>query len=249
MTSAGWNIAAAQLSLFQWYGLIAGAALCLLLLPAFAMGAGFPLVLAALGNRAAHLGRDIWFEHIRRGLRRVAAAVAVACLGLGRGGASDSRDWLAGRACVIAACIPLHRNGGLPERLQRQNVRLCLGLLAYAGIGAASLILEIAWTRLFGMVMLRTEYVLAVILAAFLLGIGLGSLIAPRQHRQAWFVALPISAGGFALLSLWLLPALSAWVERAEFASLFGALATQGLMLTLVDLCRSHWPWAPGCPC
>ncbi|MEJ1958773.1 MAG: fused MFS/spermidine synthase [Nitrosomonadales bacterium] len=109
-------------------------------------------------------------------------------------------------------------------------------LFAYGGIGAASLILEIAWTRLFGMVMLRTEYVLAVILATFLLGIGLGSLLASRCQKQAWFILLPITASGFSILSLWWLPTLSAWVERAEFSSLFFALATQGLVLGLLTL-------------
>lgn len=57
IASAGMEVAAAQLSLFQWYGFIAGAALCLLLLPAVAMGAGFPLILASLGNRPEQLGR------------------------------------------------------------------------------------------------------------------------------------------------------------------------------------------------
>jgi spermidine synthase len=236
ISSAGMEHAAAQLSLFQWYGLIAGAALCLLLLPAFAMGAGFPLVLAALGNRAAHLGQIY-------GLNTLGAACgALLPLWLlptmGWGGAVRV---IAGIGLLVSFALLLLASRYTKTELadgenvasERPHLR---GLLAYAGIGAASLILEIAWTRLFGMVMLRTEYVLAVILAAFLLGIGLGSLLAPRQHRQAWFVALPISAGGFALLSLWMLPALSAWVERAEFASLFGALTTQGLVLTLLTL-------------
>ncbi|MCX7196369.1 MAG: spermine synthase, partial [Proteobacteria bacterium] len=57
MTSAGMEGAAAQLSLFQWYGLIASVALCLLLFPAFIMGAGFPLILASLGNKPEQLGK------------------------------------------------------------------------------------------------------------------------------------------------------------------------------------------------
>ncbi len=236
MLSAWIESAAAQLSLFQWYGLIAAAALCLLLLPAFAMGAGFPLVLAAFGNRAALLGRVY-------GLNTLGAACgALLPLGLlpalGWGGAISV---VAGIGFLVALALLLLASRYTAEKpadaedvvASRPHFSV---LLAYAGIGAASLILEIGWTRLFGMVMLRTEYVLAVILAAFLLGIGLGSLLAPRRHRQVWFVALPMSACGFSLLSLWLLPALSAWVERAEFVSLFGALATQGLVLALLTL-------------
>jgi len=237
MTSVGIEHASAQLTLFQWYGLIAGAALCLLLLPAFAMGAGFPLVLAALGNRTADLAKvygvntlgaacgallPLWLLPTMgwSGAVRLIAGVSLVV--------AMSLLWLGIRR--VASLSAPHQNIQLPRRPQ------FTALFAYAGIGAASLILEIAWTRLFGMVMLRTEYVLAVILAAFLLGIGLGSLLAPRQHRQAWFIALPIAGAAFSLLSLWLLPMLSAWVEQAEFASLLGALVTQGLMLVLLTL-------------
>lgn len=48
--------AAAQLTLFQWYWMLGLAALCLLMLPAFAMGAGFPLILAAVGRHSERLG-------------------------------------------------------------------------------------------------------------------------------------------------------------------------------------------------
>lgn len=52
-------------------------------------------------------------------------------------------------------------------------------------MGAGALILQVGWTRLYGMVLLRTEYVLAVILAVFLLGIGLGSLLARRSFFRS----------------------------------------------------------------
>ncbi|MFZ1545771.1 MAG: fused MFS/spermidine synthase [Candidatus Nitrotoga sp.] len=235
MTSVGMESAAAQFSLFQWYGLIASVALCLLLVPAFIMGAGFPLILASLGNRPEQLGKiyglntlgaacgallPLWLLPTLGWAWAVRVVAAISCLGVIALLMFSSRYTIAQVAEKRAtSCRP----------------RLTF-LIAYAGIGAASLILQIAWTRLFGMVMLRTEYVLSVILASFLLGIAIGSLIAPRQYRQAWFVILPIAAGGFTILSLWLLPALSAWVERAEFASLFEALRMQGMLLTLLTL-------------
>ena len=235
MTSMGMEGAAAQLSLFQWYGLIASVALCLLLFPAFIMGAGFPLILASLGNRPERLGKiyglntlgaacgallPLWLLPAMGWVWAVRVVAAIGCLG------------------VVALLLLSSRytTVQVTEKCIRASRPRLAFLFAYAGIGAASLILQIAWTRLFGMVMLRTEYVLAVILASFLLGIGIGSLIVPRQHKQAWFVILPIVAGGFTILSLWLLPALSAWVERAEFASLFEALRMQGLLLVLVTL-------------
>jgi len=235
MTSAGMAGAAAQLSLYQWYGLIASVALCLLLFPAFIMGAGFPLILASLGNRPEQLGKiyglntlgaacgallPLWLLPALGWVSAVRVVAAIGCLGV----------------VVLLLLSSRYTTAQVTEKSTRASRPRLASLFAYAGIGAASLILQIAWTRLFGMVMLRTEYVLTVILASFLLGIGIGSLIAPRQHRQAWFVILPIAAGGFTILSLWLLPALSAWVERAEFASLFEALRMQGLLLALVTL-------------
>lgn len=235
IASAGMEVAAAQLSLFQWYGLIAGTALCLLLLPAFAMGAGFPLILASLGNRPEQLGRvyglntlgaacgallPLWLLPALGWVWAVRVVAMVGCLGA-------ATIFLLSFRYVTAQGVDKESSAGRP--------RLSF-LLAYSGIGAASLIMQVAWTRLFGMVMLRTEYILAVILASFLLGIGLGSLLAPRRHRQAWFVVLPIVAGSFAVLSLWLLPMLSAWVERAEFVSLFGALRAQAALLVLITL-------------
>ena len=235
IASAGMEVAAAQLSLFQWYGFIAGAALCLLLLPAVAMGAGFPLILASLGSRPEQLGRvyglntlgaacgallPLWLLPALGWVWAVRVVAMVGCLGA-------ATLFLLSFKHVTAQGADKESSAGRP--------RLSF-LLAYSGIGAASLIMQVAWTRLFGMVMLRTEYILAVILASFLLGIGLGSLLAPRRHRQAWFVVLPIVAGGFAVLSLWLLPVLSAGVERAEFASLFGALRAQAALLVLITL-------------
>ncbi|HEY5993261.1 MAG TPA: fused MFS/spermidine synthase [Gallionellaceae bacterium] len=231
--SAGIEDAAARLSLSQWYALTAGASGLLLLLPAFAMGAGFPLVLSAAGNTPSRLG-PIY------GLNTLGAACgALLPLWL-----LPALGW--GGAIRIVAGIGILAAGAmywLAARLQAQPAAEPqsprphgLALLAYGGIGAASLMLEVAWTRLFGMVMLRTEYVLAIILAVFLAGIALGSLIAPRQHKKGWFMALPIAAGAFSLLSLWLLPVLSAWVERAAFSTLLSAMLLQGLVLMLLTL-------------
>ncbi|MBI5919947.1 MAG: fused MFS/spermidine synthase [Nitrosomonadales bacterium] len=234
-SSGGIEAAAAQLELTQWYVLQGVVAVLLLMLPAFAMGAGFPLVLAALGNVPSRLG-PIY------GLNTLGAACgALLPLGLlpllGWGGAVRLIAVL-GVLVALAAVLLSVRFAVRSETAPSAPVvrPSWATLLVYAGIGASSLILEIGWTRLFGMVMLRTEYVLAIILAAFLLGIGLGSLFAPARHKEKWFLALPVLACGFALLSLWALPFLSAWIERAEFVSLFFALSTQGLVLALLTL-------------
>lgn len=227
---------AAQLSLFQWYSLIAGIALCLLLLPAFAMGAGFPMILAALGNRPERLGKVYGINTLGAACGALLPLWLLSSLGWGWAVRGVAGIGLLGAVTLLLLSWRYSTADATTKESVVANRPSVAFLLAYAGIGAASLMLQIAWTRLFGMVMLRTEYVLAVILATYLLGIGLGSLCAPRQNRQRWFVALPIAAGGFAILSLWMLPALSAWVERAQFASLFNALVAQGAVLALLTL-------------
>jgi spermidine synthase len=118
-------------------------------------------------------------------------------------------------------------------------------LLSYGALGGASLMLEVAWTRLFGLVLLRTEYVLALILAVFLSGIGLGSLLASRHQGARGLAWLPWCGAGFALLGLWALPWVSAWVEQARWSTLGVALLMEGgvlLVLTLpVTLVLGAW--------
>ncbi|MDR2195792.1 MAG: fused MFS/spermidine synthase [Gallionellaceae bacterium] len=233
-TLSGWmESAAAQFSLLQWYALIAITVLCLLALPAFAMGIGFPLVLRALGG--ANL-RQVY------GLNTLGAACGalIPLWLLPALGWSGAIRVIAGIGLLLAAVFlwlaPRYVTSTPTVAAPASSRPPWHTLLIYAGIGAASLALEIAWTRLFGMVMLRTEYVLAVILAVFLLGIGLGSVFAPRRHRETWLILLPLIAGAFALLGLWLLPALSAWVESARFDSLLGALLAEGGALALLTL-------------
>jgi len=109
-------------------------------------------------------------------------------------------------------------------------------LTNYAGIGAVALMLEIGWTRLFGMVFLRTEYVLAIILAVFLTGVGVGSLLARHLKGAKWFTLMPVLASSFSILSLWLLPYISAWLDKAEFYSFADALLVHGGLIAIITL-------------
>ena len=109
-------------------------------------------------------------------------------------------------------------------------------LMIYAGIGAGSIMLEIGWVRLYGMIMLRTEYVLGLILAVFLLGIALGSMFLPRLKKYGLSVLMPFVIGGGVLLGLLLLPATSAWIEQSDFKSFFWATTYQALILGIFTL-------------
>lgn len=104
-------------------------------------------------------------------------------------------------------------------------------LMLYGLLGMASLSLEVAWTRLFGLIFLRTEYVLAMILANFLLGMGLGSLVGARCHLGRWERGLPWMAAGAILLGLALFPWMAAWVEAFHGQTLAETLFVQALLL------------------
>jgi spermidine synthase len=228
---------ASQLPLVSWFGLQAVAALFLLTLPALAMGVGFPLILRVLEKTPLSVGKIY-------GLNSLGAAIgALLPLGL-----LPLLGWAASLQAVATFGLVVGMGGFLlatrckatgskaPLQQTRSSRPALLPLIAYAGVGAASLTLEIGWARLYGMVMLRTEYVLAIILATFLLGIALGSLLLPKTRAALWFSVLPVVAAGFSLLSLWMLPVVSAWVEQASFGSLSGALVAQGLVLGALTL-------------
>ena len=93
-----------------------------------------------------------------------------------------------------------------------------------------------AWLRLFSLAMLRTEYVLALILAVMLFGMGLGSLLAAKRPDSRMMGWLPWCASGCAIASLWLLPKVSGWLEQAHFDSLGVAMLIQGLLLAALTL-------------
>ncbi len=237
--ASGWQEGiGVQLTLVQWYLLQGAETLFLLVIPAFAMGLGFALVLKAVKHTPLSLGKLY-------GLNTIGGAIGalfplwglpvlgwidsvriVALLGLAVGGT----------ALVLSHVV--RPSGDLDQSIEK--IRLprppMPALAIYAGIGAGSIMLEIGWIRLYGMIMLRTEYVLGVILAVFLLGIALGSLLLPHKHRYWMTVMMPFLAGGAILFGLYMLPAASAWVEQTQFQSFFGAMWSQALMLGIFTL-------------
>ncbi|MFA6920606.1 MAG: hypothetical protein WC216_02085 [Gallionella sp.] len=236
--TGGWlETISSHLTLLQWYLLQAAETLCLLVIPAYAMGLGFALVLKlaegsrlslsklyGLNTTGGVLGALFplwslpalgWIDSVR----------IVAALGIAIGVA----------ALLLSRFIPIRNVAGqlTTEKLSRPPLA---ALLVYAGIGAGSIMLEVGWVRLYGMIMLRTEYVLGVILAVFLLGIALGSLLLPRVHKYWLSVFLPFVVGAGVLLGLWFLPVASVWVEHSRFQSFFGAMYSQALMVGLFTL-------------
>ncbi|MEO5573715.1 MAG: spermine synthase, partial [Gammaproteobacteria bacterium] len=232
---------APQVGLLVWYLIQGVSALVLLLIPAVAMGAAFAFMLKALAPSQTSLSKIYGLNACGGGVGAVLPLWLLPAVGWSR-----AMQIIAGIGLAVGLAAFLmtrftntaQQLTEIPAQAQRPGF---LTLFTYAGVGASALILEIAWTRLFGMVLLRTEYVLAVILAIFVVGIGLGSLLVNRVDRikyisWPWFSLLPLTASAFALLSLWWLPTVSAWAEQANFNSLFGAVAAQALILTAITM-------------
>ncbi len=259
--------AAATLAPWQWGTLQALFALALLGLPATAMGAGFPAVIRAWPRSPGLAGRLYGLNCLG------AAGGALACLGLlatlGWPNALRAVALLgasiAGAAWLLQRTLHEHGTNGLPRSIAASPAiraaeaagtadtertraapprRGAAMLLAYAGVGAMAITLELGWTRLYGIVLLRTEYVLALILAVYLAGTALGSLAAARVRAAAAQTAaptiisalVPLAACGFTLLGLWTLPSVSVWLGQVQFPSLPVALACQALALTAFTL-------------
>jgi len=225
---------ASSAGLTQWFAVQLVTAILVLMMPAIAMGAGFPMILAAVRDSKTTLG-DIY------GLNAVGGAIgALFPLWLlpTLGWLSSMRVTAMMGMAVGLIAFALSWKSQTTSDISHLSIKRPPGkwLITYAGIGAGALMLEIGWTRLFGMVLLRTEYVLAIILAVFLIGIGLGSLLARYCQSRLWFTFLPVFASSFAIVSVWLLPELSAWAETAQFDSLFSSLLQQGMAITSLTL-------------
>ncbi|NOX92658.1 MAG: spermine synthase [Gammaproteobacteria bacterium] len=237
-------IIAGNISYSGWIALQVFIVTLVLMIPAMAMGAGFPLILSAVQGAKVSLGSIYGINALGGAFGALLPLWLLPALGW-----LSSLRTVALVSFVVAGILFLlswRFESGQKKQITSQSVRPpTKWLLVYAGIGGGALLLQIGWARLFGMVMLRTEYVLAIILAVFLLGIGFGSLLARLLTKKFWFSVLPVVACGFSLLSLWWLPVLSAWIEREHFSSLFEALWLQGsaiIMLTLpVTLVLGAW--------
>ena len=245
----------AHTSLAAWYALQGGVALLLLFVPALALGASFPLMLKVLesGAAAPPLARMYGLNALGGALGALLPLLLLPVLGWSKAiyVVAGISLCVAATAFLLSLYLRYLRQAPVAEPVDAPILSPpappspalpipLLSLLAYGGVGAAALMLQVGWTRLFGMILLRTEYVLAVLLAVFLVGIGVGSLVVRSGKRVGattpWLAILPVLAGGMSVLGLACLPWLAEWVEQARFTSLAGALWRQGLAVAVLTL-------------
>jgi len=213
-------------------------AFCVLTLPALALGFAFPWMLRVGRAWDVSLGSLYGFNTLGGACGALLPLLLLPLLGW-----TMALQCVAGLGILLAAfllCLSLLSSSDkdfMPStEYQKSPTSLMLGLWAYAGLGAGALILEIAWARAYGMILLRTEYVLAVILAVFLLGIGLGSLLAQRLSRSYLLQWMPAMVGLAALFGLYAFPLLNDVLQGIPFDSLMNAMWVQGLSIAVCTL-------------
>ncbi len=175
-------------------GLRLGLAFVLMMVPASAMGATLPVLASALSRRIGVFGQALGLLYGANTLGAVAGAIAGGALLVRFLGVRGSGLAAAGLN-VVAALAAL----ALSARMERVEARpaaapagprpIAWRLLAAAfACGATMLALEVVWFRFLSMFVANSSFAFALLLAAVLLGIGLGGLAAAtwlKGHREA----------------------------------------------------------------
>ena len=208
----------------------------LLSVPAFAMGLGFPAVLRQFSGSNTSVGLIYGLNTLGGvfgalcpllilpvfGWKTSNLVLGLAAILVGLGALFLSRNVM--RANQTAA-VPS------PTSKYPRNV-----LFMYALVGFGVISLEIIWTRLFGMVLLRTEYVMAIILASILLGIAMGSFVSKLFSNKNAIPIICIGIVSYAYLVTLIFPSASYLIESQKFAGLYSALLQQGVLVLLLTL-------------
>jgi spermidine synthase len=171
-----------------------------MIVPTSAIGAVFPLAVRLYGRDLGHVGHDLSLVYGLDTLGAAVGALAAGFLLVPRLGLSAS-TWLLGAAAVGLGLLILALKGerGHATRRERKAQRVVepepvsaeesspsparpgILLAVFFLTGGAALLLETGWNRFFSLLNGTHIYSTSTVLAGFLLGIGLGSLLMARR--------------------------------------------------------------------
>lgn len=189
-----------------------GAAI-VLLLPTVLMGGTFPVLVGAVTRKARELGTRAGRFYAVNTAGAVAGIVAagfwlIPGLGLRMtvlcAAASNVIAGLLARKVPSSETPP----GDLPQADPAGRI-IGLYLVCFAGVGATAIAYEIAWTRLLATPLGSSTYAFSLMLATFLLGLAIGSLLFERWYREkrqasvGLFAATQLAIAAAAMASLW----------------------------------------------
>jgi spermidine synthase len=121
----------------------------------------------------------------------------------------------AGPAGVVEPAVRVEsREEGVPEVSSAWRTGL---IVAYGVSGAAALVYEVAWTRALALVIGSTTYAFSLMLAAFIVGLAVGSGLMVRwvdrvANRVYWFAVVELGIGVSALMALPVFGRMPIWV-------------------------------------
>lgn len=173
--------------------------LLLLMVPTFAMGATLPLLVEELTRRGGAYATRVALLYGINTVGAVAGTVAAGFWLLPGFGNTATVNVAAGLDLAVAAFIllgPARREAPIPAAAPASPPRRASGaapepgtlrrrvvLAAFALSGALAMIYELGWTRRLATLLGSSVYSFALLLATFLAGLGLGSLlVAPLQR-------------------------------------------------------------------
>lgn len=225
------------LDLAGWQGLQGVGVMLLLFPPAIAMGLAFPLALRAASALNISLASMYGVNALGGAIGAMLPLALLPVFGW------QVSLWVVAMTGVVVAAgawlLSRQLSGQSSQGAVDEQAVVrpqWLDLLAYGGIGASALMLEVLWTREYGMVLLRTEYILAVLLLVYLAGIGLGSLLARRLDVKFWLNVMPVLAAVAAVAAQYALAHVSQWAADHVFGSLGMAMVAQGGVVALLTL-------------
>lgn len=191
-------------------------ALAVFLLPTVLMGATLPVLVAAVTQGWHDLARRVGLLYGINTLGAVAGTLGATfllfpALGVFWSNAVGAAMDLAAGLIALLVLAPRYsplpaesapsaaRRGPAPRPAESAWPRWNLALLSYGLVGFTALTYEVAWTRALTMIFGSSVYAFSAMLAAFLIGIALGSLVGRR-----WFdrLAQPVRAYAVGLLLL-----------------------------------------------
>jgi spermidine synthase len=196
--------------------------------PAAAMGATYPLVVAWLARREREHARDARLSAAMAGTLYATNSAGAAAGALAAGFwlveafGIRGTTWVAVVLNVVAAALAwwLQRHADFPLLSPRSGSRLptaagsakvgrpMIAGFAAAISGFAALVYEVAWTRLLALILGPTTYAFAAMAAAFITGIALGSSLGVRLSRRSttlsfWLAAMLVATAASTIVAAW----------------------------------------------
>ena len=236
-------------SLVTWFSIQLFAVLCIMLFPALLLGIGFPLMISV--GRKIDLNVGLIY-----GLNTLGGAIGSILVIL----LLPIFAWtvslrLVAILAIIVAVIAIFTHYVFARKLKFSSISKSKprfskifkdkNMVAYFFIGVSVLMLEIIWTRIYGVIMLRTEYVLAIILFSLLCGIGFGSVIGNFIRHKKILNILPPLTVFFVALTVWTYPYLSQLIQSIETSGFIANALFQMSMVFFITLpamlCFGMW--------